>query len=88
MGCHANGAISHSPNRDFSLGQIRSHLVCPGKRFGTHETVLGAGCKIGLISCRPGINIVFFIFIVSFYPIIVSNDTIKSYFLVATCNYC
>ena len=39
MGYHGNWPILHSPNRDFSLGQNCSHLVCPDERFGTHETL-------------------------------------------------
>ena len=57
IGCHGNRAISHIPDRDFSLGQNSLHLVCPDDRFGTHETLSwGAGCKADLISCLPGIN--------------------------------
>ena len=44
MGYHGNGPTSLSPNRDFSLGQNSSHLVCPVERFGIHETLsLGWG---------------------------------------------
>ena len=39
MGYHGNGPTSHSTNRDFSLGQNSSHLVCPGERFSIHETL-------------------------------------------------
>ena len=35
----------HSPNRDCSLGQKRSHLVCPGERSGTHETLSWGGVQ-------------------------------------------
>ena len=38
MGCHGNGAISHSPNRFFlEGGGDISYLVGPSEQFGTHE---------------------------------------------------
>ena len=43
MGCHGNGAISHSPNT-FLLGDIFSHLVGTNEQFGTHEKL---SCELG-----------------------------------------
>ena len=88
MGCHGTGSIPHNPNRFFLLD--KSHLL---KLVPVNNSVLmkncpGSGVKVGLISRRPYIDIVFFTWIAIFYPIIVSNHTIKCYFLVAISNCC
>ena len=45
----------------FSFEQYISHLVGHCEQFGAHDKfVLGAGCKVDLISRRHNINIVFF----------------------------
>ena len=63
MGCHGNGAISHSPNHIFSSGKILFALslsqwtICyPWK------IVLWGGCKVGLISRRPSCLVTYFCF--------------------------
>ena len=61
MDCHGNGVGSHNPNSFFffwtkNLAFCWSlwTIWCPQK------IVLGAGCKVGLISRSPNINIVLF----------------------------
>ena len=60
-GCHGNGAISHNPNRvlffwtkHVALSWSLWTIWCPWK------IVLGAGCKVGLISRQPNIHLIVF----------------------------
>ena len=60
MGCHGNGAISHNPNRFFLLDKTYRILLVPVNNLVSIKIVLGARCKVGLISRRLNVNIVFF----------------------------
>ena len=52
IGCHGNGAISHSSNRFFLGDKLFLHLLGPSEQFGTHEK-LSWECNVGLISRLP-----------------------------------